>query len=367
MKSIGETIRTLRRERDITQESLAAMLGVTSQSVSQWENGRTLPDISLLAPLAHIFDVSADVILGIDIDSKHAQIDALYNEAYAVAASGDHVCAIAMTDAALARYPSSYRLMDFYANEVWLYNEMCDASVREAQKDRALSYLERVIGECTEPSIRNNSLILACLWYHDLGRDTDAERIAATQEGIHYTYGELMGKITHGRRQFEFLRDEALGQFTCAAFYLMDALLQTTDDDGNPMYSEAEHLALNEMRLAMLALYFPDGDYLFHAQFAAEAHRQSAVLYAKQGNRAQALAHLEKASDFAVRFDRAGAEDVHTSPAAKGMTCGGVWLHDGHNYAQMLLTRLREEPAFSSMADDAAFAQILNGLMENAE
>ena len=69
MKSIGETIRNLRRERDITQESLASMLGVTSQSVSQWENGRTLPDISLLAPLAHIFDVSADVILGIDIDS----------------------------------------------------------------------------------------------------------------------------------------------------------------------------------------------------------------------------------------------------------------------------------------------------------
>ena len=50
MKSIGETIRNLRRERDITQESLASMLGVTSQSVSQWENGRTLPDISLLAP-----------------------------------------------------------------------------------------------------------------------------------------------------------------------------------------------------------------------------------------------------------------------------------------------------------------------------
>ena len=151
MKSIGETIRNLRRERDITQESLASMLGVTSQSVSQWENSRTLPDISLLAPLAHIFDVSADVILGIDIDSKHAQIDALYNEAYAVAASGEHVCAIALIDAALTRFPASYKLMDFYANEVWLYNDQCDEAVREVQKERALSYLERVISECTEP------------------------------------------------------------------------------------------------------------------------------------------------------------------------------------------------------------------------
>ncbi len=39
MMTIGETIRKLRRERDITQEGLAEMLGVTSQSVSQWETG----------------------------------------------------------------------------------------------------------------------------------------------------------------------------------------------------------------------------------------------------------------------------------------------------------------------------------------
>ncbi|MBQ7300387.1 MAG: helix-turn-helix transcriptional regulator, partial [Clostridia bacterium] len=207
MKPIGETIRALRRERDITQEALAAMLGVTSQSVSQWENGRTMPDITLIAPLAHIFDVTADLLLGIDIHSKTAQIDALYDEMYAVAASGDQVRAITLADAALAQYPSSYRLMDFYANEVWLYNHMCDPAVQKMQEERALSYLERVISECTEPSIRNNSLIIACLWYHDLGRDADAERIAETQAGICFTYGELMGKITRGNRQFAVLRD----------------------------------------------------------------------------------------------------------------------------------------------------------------
>jgi len=236
MKTIGETIRDLRRSHNITQEALAAMLGVTSQSVSQWENGRTMPDVSLLAPLAHIFDVSADVILGIDIDTKSAQIDALYDEAYTVAASGDHVRAIALADTALGRFPSSYRLMDFYANEVWLYNHICDAAVQDAQRERALAYLERVIGECTEHEIRNNSLMMACLWYHDLGRDTDAERIARTQQGIHFTYGELMGKITHGSRQFAYLRDEMLGQFTCAMGYLMDGLLGCTDDNGNPVY-----------------------------------------------------------------------------------------------------------------------------------
>lgn len=367
MKSIGETIRNLRRERDITQESLASMLGVTSQSVSQWENGRTLPDISLLAPLAHIFDVSADVILGIDIDSKQTQIDALYEEAYAVAASGEHVRAIALADAALTQFPSSYKLMDFYANEIWLYNDQCDEAVIEMQKERALSYLERIIGECTDYEIRNNSLIMACLWYHDLGRNVDAERIAATQEGIHFTYGELMGKITRGRRQFEYLRDETVGQFSCSMVYLMDALLTSEDDDGTPMYSDTEKLVLNEMRLAMFDLIFPNGDYLFHAQFAAEAHRQTAVLYAKQGNREQVLSHFAKAADFAVQFDRTEEDDAHTSPTAKGMIAGGVWLHDGHNYAYRILMQFKEDPAFIPFSDDAVFAEILEKLAKHAK
>ena len=367
MKSIGEAIRDLRRSRDITQEALAAMLGVTSQSVSQWENGRTMPDISLLAPLAHIFDVSADVILGIDIDTKSAQIDALYDEAYTVAASGDHVRAIALTEAALGRFPSSCRLMDFYANEVWLYNHMCDAAVQDAQRERALSYLERVIGECTEHEIRNNSLMMACLWYHDLGRDTDAERIARTQQGIHFTYGELMGKITHGTRQFAYLRDEMLGQFTCAMGYLMDALLQCTDDDGNPVYSDADKLALNEMRIAMFERYFPDGDYLFHAQFAAEAHRQSAVLCVRLGDCDRALVHLAKAASFARQFDETGADAEHTSPAARGMETGGVWHHDGHNYTYLLLKRIREEAAFASIAASAEFQAVLTALEQTAK
>lgn len=367
MKPIGETIRNLRRERDITQEALASMLGVTSQSVSQRENGRTMPDITLLAPLAHIFDVSADVLLDINIDTKTAQINALYDEMYAVAAGGDQIRAIAMADAALAQYPSSHKLMDFYANEIWLYNAMCDPAVQDAQRERALTYLERVISECSEPEIRGNSLIMACLWYHDLGRDADAVHIAETLQGIHFTYGELMGKITHGKEQFTALRDEMLGQFSCATVYLMDALLASEDDDGTPMYSDAEKLALNKMRLSMLALMFPDGDYLFHAQFAAEAHRQSAVLCAKLGDTAQAISHLEQAADFALQFDRTDAGDVHTSPAVKGMETEGIWYHDGHNYAHMLSKRIREDAALTPLIGLPDVQGILSCLDQTAQ
>lgn len=49
--SIGNKIRALRRERGITQEQLAASIGITFQAVSKWENDIALPDITLVPAL----------------------------------------------------------------------------------------------------------------------------------------------------------------------------------------------------------------------------------------------------------------------------------------------------------------------------
>ena len=68
--SIGTTIKRLRRDRNITQEQLAEMLGVSTNAVSQWECDKTAPDISNLPLLANIFQVSADVLLEIDISKS---------------------------------------------------------------------------------------------------------------------------------------------------------------------------------------------------------------------------------------------------------------------------------------------------------
>lgn len=43
---MGQTIRRLRIEQNLTQETLAELLGVTSQAISKWENNVGLPDIA---------------------------------------------------------------------------------------------------------------------------------------------------------------------------------------------------------------------------------------------------------------------------------------------------------------------------------
>lgn len=62
--NLGKMILELRKKRDVTQEELAAQLGVTAAAVSKWENGYTLPDVLMLCALADYFDVTTDELLG---------------------------------------------------------------------------------------------------------------------------------------------------------------------------------------------------------------------------------------------------------------------------------------------------------------
>lgn len=63
---LNEQIRELRNIRGISQIQLANKLGVTKQSVSNWENDNILPSIEMLVKIANFFEVSTDYLLGLD-------------------------------------------------------------------------------------------------------------------------------------------------------------------------------------------------------------------------------------------------------------------------------------------------------------
>lgn len=367
--TIGSTIKALRRAKNLTQEDLAEYLGISPKAVSQWECERTAPDISMLAPLASIFDVTADRLLGIDINSKRKQIDSLYNEAYATACNGEHGKAIKLTEHALMLHPSSYKLMDFYANEVFLYNHTAPEEEREANQERALHYIDKILNECTDPSIRNNCISMACLWYQKLGRIDEAERLAKTLDGAMWTCGELLGKIYTGRRQFEVIRDEMLRQFASAMGCLLRDLLVTRDDDGNNIYSEDEILQLDQMCINMFKLYFPDGDYYFYAQYIESAYTQMADIYASRNQAEKTIECLSAAVGFAVHFDAIDPNDIHTSPAAKGVICGEIWWNGSHNSCYNLLDKLtdKDNTQYDFIRDTKEYNDLLIRLRDTAK
>lgn len=73
---LNQRIRILRQARGLSQVELAKILGVTKQSVSNWENDNIQPSIEMLKRMVQVFSVSTDYILGLE-DVEHIDVSGL--------------------------------------------------------------------------------------------------------------------------------------------------------------------------------------------------------------------------------------------------------------------------------------------------
>ena len=85
-ENMGQIIKRLRKERNLTQEELAEQLNISAQAISKWENGTSMPDISQVVPLANLFGVTTDVLFGVygieheeEVHSRLKEIYELYD------------------------------------------------------------------------------------------------------------------------------------------------------------------------------------------------------------------------------------------------------------------------------------------------
>ena len=110
--NLGEKLKSLRKEKNISQEKLAQYLNVSFQAVSKWENSSTYPDIELLPELARFFGITVDELLGAEqIDEKK-----LYEEYEARAAeiyrNGDISKALPIWQEAYHKLPNNIEVKE---------------------------------------------------------------------------------------------------------------------------------------------------------------------------------------------------------------------------------------------------------------
>ena len=86
----GTTIRTLREARKLTQAELGERIGVSSKTVSKWETGKGLPDISLLQPLAQALGISLiELVNGEPITNRNVSANMLRSRFYVCPVCGN--------------------------------------------------------------------------------------------------------------------------------------------------------------------------------------------------------------------------------------------------------------------------------------
>lgn len=66
----NENLKSLRRQKQMTQETLAVSLHVTRQTISKWEKGISVPDADTLVRIAEILEVSVSSLLGGKIEDE---------------------------------------------------------------------------------------------------------------------------------------------------------------------------------------------------------------------------------------------------------------------------------------------------------
>ena len=110
---LGNNIRTLRKERGLTQEQLAEVFGVTVGAVHKWEAGLSSPDITLTMDIADFFDLSVDVLLGFEL--RDNRMTELAERLRQMKASQDED-ALREAEKALKKYPHSFEVVHESAN-----------------------------------------------------------------------------------------------------------------------------------------------------------------------------------------------------------------------------------------------------------
>ena len=112
--NIGMNIKRLRLSRGLTQEQLAELLSISTAAVSKWEAKNTYPDITMLFPLASIFGVSVDELLGYDEAKEQTEVERVLAEYRQLFAEGKFSEGSDLISAARKNFPHDYRIMNKY-------------------------------------------------------------------------------------------------------------------------------------------------------------------------------------------------------------------------------------------------------------
>ncbi len=109
--NIGEIIRENRKKINMTQEEMANRLGVTAPAVNKWENGNSMPDIMLLAPIARLLGITLDTLLSYRENLADEEISAFLEEAEKRLRHEEYDKVFAWAKETLEQYPNCGELM----------------------------------------------------------------------------------------------------------------------------------------------------------------------------------------------------------------------------------------------------------------
>ena len=211
---IAENIRAYRKQRGLTQEQLAEVLGVSAGAVYKWESKSSLPELKLIMEMADFFDVSVDMLLGYQM--KDNRLSATVHRLWEASNSRDYDM-LSEAEKAVRKYPHSFEVVFTSAHVYYTFGA---ETKKEPWLRRAIELLQKsklLVSQCTDPRVNESTIGGMMAEMHEMLGETDKalELLKANNAGA--IFNDLIGieLLSHGGDQEE------------ANDYLEDGLLRT--------------------------------------------------------------------------------------------------------------------------------------------
>lgn len=250
--SFGQRIKALRREACMTQENLAELLSISPQAVSRWETDLAMPDISLLPPLANLFGVTTDHLLGMDTyerDLRKTEFDEAFHNYWL---HDDKERNYEIARRAVAEYPGNMEYVEWLASaEYYVAIPTLDDGEYNRLLESAVKHYRIVLDNCKGQKIYDKALHGICFALSMLGRKGEAKEYAEQIED-ESDRDRMLAWCLEGEERQRLSQKVAERSLNCFISDLKFA---------------GGSLARCDAVEQILAILFPDGDYLYYHNY----------------------------------------------------------------------------------------------------
>ena len=169
MMYLPANLKKYRIAKGLTQEEVAAFLGITAQSVSKWERGESYPDITFLPALANIFETSVDLLIGMDAVRAEETRYNIHKTAVEYQKNGEYDKAEKTYREALLIYPNMPGMILGLAGTLALKGDTAEA----------IELIERGLPLSANEKQKATLRAALCFLYLKAGREDKAGRLAS--------------------------------------------------------------------------------------------------------------------------------------------------------------------------------------------
>lgn len=296
----GKNLKKLRKEKDLTQETLAEFLGVSFQTISKWERGETYPDITMLPVIASFFKVTVDDLLGVDKVQKEEKINE-YLELYECWRLKDTPATFKKFKKAVKEVPGEYSILVRYME---LLRCECDYRDENATQE-LLSIYDNIQKHCTNDSIRMWSKRIICQHLNRLAGCTN-------NDGYHKQANEILAEMPSLLNSKEYLEvtmnDDIEMRKTVCETAITELLYLLDNCFAHYCYYEKDFTT--EYKIDVVS----KTNALFHTFYQKENYGKNWMhlvynyghlghWYAELGKEKEAFDYLKIAAEYAVKCD----------------------------------------------------------------